>query len=97
MSDIVKDDEQTITVTVTGKDLDFVITRNAYNKYINAMLPTNKITPSHNFLVGVVDVESREDLLSILNSIPGSEIQIAGSLLEEYIPDLGIIVKKQKK
>lgn len=94
MSDKVKGGEQSITVTVMGKDLKFVITRDAYNKYINAMLPTNKIAPSHNFLVSVVDSENREDLLSILNSVPGSEIQIAGALIEDYIPDLSIVVKK---
>jgi len=94
MSQVAKKNLQQFNVTVLGADLTFNIGREDYNKYINSVTQKEKVAPSHNFLVNTIAHENAEALKSILADNPGSEIQIASDLLEEYTPDLGIVVKK---
>ncbi|MDG9666726.1 putative phage tail assembly chaperone [Hahella sp. CR1] len=86
---------QLIDVSAAGQDFSFNVTREAYNKYVNAVTPTNKIAPSHNFLVGTVAQEQRDALVKLIRDTPGAEVQLAGAVLEEYTPDLGIVAKKR--
>lgn len=86
---------QELSSTICGSDFTFIITRNAYNKYIDAMNPNaKKGVISHNFLMQTVVEEGKKALLHILDNKPGADVQLAGALLEEYMPDLGIQVKK---
>ena len=87
--------KQKIELTVAGKDLKFDVTRDDYNRYINAITPNNKVSPSHNFCIATVDDSSKEQLKDIFASTPGSEVQIAGAIIEEYMPDLEITAKKR--
>ena len=87
---------QKIEITVMGKDLIFCPERQDYNRYINSITPKDKVSPSHNFLVSVVDDASKNDLMTILKNYPGAELELAAVVIEQYVPDLGIVVKKHK-
>ncbi|WP_444894911.1 putative phage tail assembly chaperone [Microbulbifer sp. SSSA005] len=101
MADITKPAEdkntQVIEVTVGDKEFVFNVTRSDYNKYINSVVPNSKVAPSHNFLVNTVQPEDKAELVGVLKTSPGAEVQIAGAVLEEYIPDLAITAKKRKR
>lgn len=89
-----KKNGQVLTATVGATDIEFDIGRDDYNKYINSVTQNNKIAPSHNFLMSTVNEKQKAALREILEQTPGSEVQLAGAILEEYTPDLGIVVKK---
>lgn len=86
--------EEKIDVSVGDVDLAFVVNRASYNKYINSITPKDKVAPSHNFLMTTVADECKVALKDILAKKPGSEVQIAGAVLEAYTPDLDIVVKR---
>ena len=56
-------------------------------------MPNNKVAPAHNFAMRCVADGSREDLKSLLE-LPGAAIQIAGALVDEFMPDLSIELGK---
>jgi Phage tail assembly chaperone len=87
---------QNFEIAVSGKKFNFALTRPAYNKFINSMAPNNKTAPSHNLLVSTVKPEDKDELVTFLAATPGSEVQLAGHLVEQYTPDLDIVVKKQE-
>ncbi len=89
--------EQVIEIEVDDVELKFSVTRPGYNGFINKVSDKNKVAPAHNFLVMSIDEEQKESLMTILKDNPGAEIQIAGALIEEYVPDLDIVVKKRKR
>ncbi len=86
--------EQTITLTVDDQELVFIVRPVDHNTLIDAMTPTNKIAPMHNFVVRTVAPDSESALMDLLG--PGVAVQIATALLEEYTPKLEISVKKPK-
>lgn len=94
MSQITKKNLQQFNVTVVGIDFTFNVGREDYNKYINSMSPKEKITPSHNFLINTIESKKMDQLKTILAENPGSEVQLAADILEAYIPDLAIVVKR---
>ena len=85
--------QKTIKLAVNGTELAFDVTTELYNKYINEMMPNNKVAPAHNFAMRCVADGSREDLKSRLE-LPGASIQIAGALVEAFMPDLSIEMGK---
>lgn len=87
--------KQQITLTVGTTDLNFTVSRDVFNKYTNEMAMTNRVAPSHNFLMRAVDDDSKDTLKEFIKNTPGSEVQLAGSLAEEYTPDLEIVAKKR--
>jgi hypothetical protein len=93
MSQTVKKNQKSMTVTVCGEDVSFTVGREDYNWYINNITQSNKVAPSHNFLMRVVDPHSHETLKKILADNAGAEVQLAGAILEGYTPDLELVVK----
>ncbi|UUA73101.1 putative phage tail assembly chaperone [Cellvibrio sp. QJXJ] len=89
-----KSNGQVLKLTVKDIDLEFDIGRDDYNKYVNSVTQNSKVAPSHNFLMTTVNEKQRAELREFLKNTPGAEVQLAGALLEEYTPDLGIVVKK---
>lgn len=83
---------KTIDMTIAGKDVSFAPNVTAYNKYINEITMGNKVSPAHNFLTRIVTPETKEALQELLQQ-PGAALQITGKVLEEYTPELEIIVK----
>lgn len=94
MIQISKKNFQRLDVEVNDSTVSFNVGRDDYNKYINSVTQNNKVAPSHNFLMQTVDGQHKETLKEILADSPGSEVQLAGAILEQYTPDLGIVVKK---
>lgn len=87
--------DQKIVLNINEQDFTFNATLDDYNRYINSMNANDKIAPSHNFLMSIVDDESYTALTSLIK-LPGMAIQIASAIIEEYQPEVNIIVKKPK-
>lgn len=83
----------TITLSVNDVEIWFNVGVEDYNAYINEMMPNNKVGPSHNFLVRTVAKEHKQALLDALQ-VPGMAIQLAGAVVQEYVPEITITVKK---
>ncbi|MBI9109910.1 putative phage tail assembly chaperone [Maridesulfovibrio ferrireducens] len=84
-----------IPVEVNGKNLDFDVKTSVFNTYINDLRPDNKVAPAHNFLMRSVLPESKEDLCELLK-LAGLEIQLAAAVIEEFTPEVEIVVGKSK-
>lgn len=86
--------EQAINAEMCGQEFTFNVKRDDYNKFINSTTQNSKVAPCHNFLMGTVDQTQRATLKALLKENPGSEVQLASAVMEEYTPDLGIVAKK---
>jgi hypothetical protein len=86
-------EKRDITLEVGEKEFTFSMTPQDVTKYFNAMTANNKVSPSHNLLSNTVAADQRTELRTLLAN-PVMTMQIAGALLEEYAPDVEIIVKK---
>ena len=86
-------EKRDITLEVGTQEFTFTLTPQDVTKYFNAVTTNNKVAPSHNLLSNTVVAEQRADLRTLLAN-PVMTMQIAGALLEEYAPDVEIIVKK---
>ena len=86
-------DKREITLTVGEKDFTFSMTPQDVTKYFNSVAQNNKVAPANNLLVNTVDQQERATLKSMLGN-PVMVMNLAGALLEEYGPDVEIIVKK---
>lgn len=84
--------EQIIVLGVSGTDLTFKPTMQDYNKFVNEMMPDNKIAPAHNYLRRIVDKESKEALDALLTK-PGAALQLAAKVNDQFVPELEIEVK----
>jgi len=84
---------RTIELTIGEADFAFTLTAQDVTKYFNAMTPNNKVSPAHNLLTGTVQGEQKTALRPLLAN-PVLTMQLAGALLEEYAPDVEVIVKK---
>jgi hypothetical protein len=82
-----------ITLEVGAKEFAFTLSPQDVTKYFNAMTANNKVAPSFNLLSSTVLPAQKADLRDLLGN-PVMTMQIAGALLEEYAPDVEIIVKK---
>lgn len=82
-----------ITLEVGTKEFSFTLSPQDVTKYFNAMTANNKVAPSFNLLSSTVLPAQKADLRLLLEN-PVTTMQIAGALLEEYAPDVEIIVKK---
>ena len=89
MTDVKRD----ITLEIGTLELTFHLTPQDVTKYFNTTTQANKVAPAHNLLMSTVKPEGKDDLKSLLEN-PVTTMTIAGALLEEYSPDIDIIVKK---
>ena len=86
-------DRRDITLEVGEAEFTFNLTPLDTTKYFNALTQTNKVGPANNLLVTTVKPEQRESLKPLMAN-PVTVMQLAGTLLEEYSPDVEIAVKK---
>jgi len=80
---------RTIKLKIDGKTVTFNVDAAAYDKYLNELMPNNKIAPARNFLLRTVAVDDREALKTVLEK-PAAGLQIASKLVEEFTPDIEI-------
>jgi hypothetical protein len=83
-----------ITLEVGEQDFTFNLTPQDVTKYFNALTQTNKVAPGNNLLMTTVKQDQRATLKPLLGN-PVMVMQLAGTLLEEYAPDVEVIVKKR--
>jgi len=83
--------KRTITLTINGTAIRFDMTPELYNKYIDEVQSSKKVGPTKNLLTRAVHSEDKE-ALKVLMAMPSSAMQIADALLEEYSPDIDIVV-----
>ena len=86
-------DKREITLEIGDKNFTFTLTPQDVTKYFNSLTQNNKVAPANNLLVNTVDQQERATLKPLLTN-PAMVLQLAGALLEEYAPDVEIIVKK---
>ncbi|MBS1454099.1 MAG: hypothetical protein HP002_12035 [Lentisphaeria bacterium] len=85
--------EKKITLAVGGEELNFAVTIENYNRYVNELKVDDKVSPSLRFVRrSLADPEQREKLDGLCDS--GLAIDIAGALVEEFRPKVEIEVKK---
>ena len=89
MTDVNRD----ITLEFADKEVTFHLTPQDVTKYFNATTQANKVAPANNLLITTVKQEERASLKPFLVN-PVTVMELAGALLEEYSPDIDIIVKK---
>ena len=82
-----------ITLEIGDKEFAFTLSPQDVTKYFNAMTANNKVAPSFNPLSSTVLPAQKTELRELLAN-PVMTMQVAGALLEEYAPDVEIIVKK---
>jgi len=82
-----------IELEIGNNEFTFELTPQDVTKYFNAVNQNNKVAPANNLLVTTVKQEQRASLKPLLAN-PVMVMQLAGTLLEEYGPDVEITVKK---
>lgn len=82
-----------ITLQVGEQEFTFRLSAQDVTKYFNSVTPNSKVAPSNNLLTNTICAEDKEALRVLLGN-PVMVLQLAGALLEEYSPDVEIIVKK---
>lgn len=83
-----------VVLTLGANDINFEVTTETYNGYLNDIMPNNKVAPAHNFIMRSVVDEDKEKLRKVLDDSPGAAMQICGLLQQEFAPAIEISVKK---
>lgn len=83
---------KTITLTIAGTDIRFQPTMQAYNRFVNEVMPADKVSPAHNYVRRIVVADDKAALDELL-SRPGAALAIAGKINEQFAPELEIEVK----
>ncbi|ALS32772.1 hypothetical protein PTRA_a1581 [Pseudoalteromonas translucida KMM 520] len=87
--------KQTITLTIAGTDFKFNMTVQDHSDFVDSVARGGSMTAaSHNMVMRTIGDEQKEELKKVLESSPGSELQIASMLKTEFSPVLEITVKK---
>lgn len=86
-------DRREITLEIGDQEFTFELTPQDVTKYFNSVNQNNKVSPANNLLVTTVKQEERASLKGMLGN-PVLVMQLAGTLLEEYGPDVEVTVKK---
>lgn len=86
-------DRRDITLQIGEQDFTFTLAPQDVAKYFNAVTPNNKVAPSNNLLTTTVLPAHLESLRPLLRN-PVFTMQLAGTLLDEYAPDVEVVVKK---
>ena len=89
MSEVNRD----ITLEFANKEFTFRLTPADVTKYFNSTTQNNKVAPANNLLVNTVEQAQRAELKPFLVN-PVTVMELVGALLEEYSPDIDVIVKK---
>ena len=89
MSEVNRD----ITLEFADQDFTFHLTPQDVTKYFNSTTNNNKVAPANNLLMTTVKQDEKASLKPFLAN-PVTVMELVGALLEEYSPDIDVIVKK---
>lgn len=81
-----------IELSISGQDINFEPTIQAYNTLINEIKLDNKVAPQHNYLMRIVCTESKEALKQLL-TLPGTAMKLTEFVNKIFEPDLEITIK----
>ena len=65
-----------ISLTIGTTDFTFSPTVVDHNNYTNALMPDDKIAPAHQYLTRTVEPEQKEDLVELLDTVPGLVMEV---------------------
>ena len=82
-----------ITLEIGDQEFTFAMNPQVVTKYYNATTQNNKVAPANNLLMNTIKQEEKASLKPLLAN-PMTVIDLASALLEEYQPDVEIVVKK---
>ena len=63
-----------IVLTIGAVDVAFTPTEPDYNEYMNELAQGDIVNPAHNFLMSIVDDESKDALRNITKDNPGAAL-----------------------
>lgn len=87
--------KQAIILTIAGADFTFNMTVQDHSDFVDSVARGGSMTAaSHNMVMRTIDASQKDELKKVLESAPGSELQIASMLKTEFSPVLEIAVKK---
>lgn len=82
-----------ITLAIGDSDLKFKVDTAEYNRYLDEMGMNDKVVPAENFLRRTLADKEQRPLLDAACD-DGLTLEIAGSLIKEFRPQVTITVKK---
>lgn len=80
------------TLSIGGVEFTFNLDHAAYDAMINAFSDDNKVTPTKDYLLDIVDPAQKDELAELLQ-VPSLALKIAGKVNETLIPKVEITVK----
>ena len=88
--------KRAIDLEINGKDVSFSVDLASHNAFINGFTATNKVQPSHNFVMTCCADEHKDYVRKLLTGDAGGSlaIQLAGTLDGAYSPQVQVAVKK---
>ena len=87
--------KQAIILTIAATDFTFNMTVQDHSDFVASVARGGSMTAaSHNMVMRTIDASQKDELKKVLESAPGSELQIASMLKTEFSPVLEIAVKK---
>lgn len=88
------------TVTIGEKDIDFDISVDDFNQYLNEQMPNDKINPAFNFLMRSVTADHKDELKQLVMTNGRANgivvLQVAGVLAEQFSGGVTVSLKKPK-
>ena len=82
-----------ITLAIGDSDLKFKVDTAEYNRYLDEMGMNDKVVPAENFLRRTLADKAQKPLLDELCNA-GLTLELAGSVIQEFRPQVTITVKK---
>lgn len=82
-----------ITLAIGDSDLKFKVDTAEYNRYLDEMGMNDKVVPAENFLRRTLADKEQRPLLDEACD-DGLTLELAGSLVKEFRPQVTITVKK---
>ena len=87
------DNHKEITLIAGDKELKFNVGISEYNRYLDEMTMTDKVVTAENFLRRTLADKAQKPLLDELCNA-GLTLELAGSVIQEFRPQVTITVKK---
>lgn len=91
--------ELELTHPSTGmvEEYRFEVTSDRYHKLVNTLSTSrDKVAPMHNFAVACVDKDQKSDFTQLLMAQVGLSEKVTGALMDEFLSDVEVTVKKPK-
>lgn len=82
-----------VVVAINGTDFTFAPTVADANNYTNGVAMDNKVEPARTYLERTVDKEQKEQLVELMNTVPGLVIELFTTVHEASKGGIKITLK----